>query len=86
MNRMEVGGSKFTVALILNFIFWGSGGLLLKRSWMDAVALLLHLYLYFLFLVLIWVPAASIGGYYFTQDLRRRVNVITDGKVEEKIT
>lgn len=81
MSRVEeVGGSRFTVALILNFLLWGSGGLLLKRSWMDAVALLLHLYLYFLFLVnwvltdvfLIWVPAAAIGGYYFTQDLKRR--------------
>jgi hypothetical protein len=63
-------------AVILNFILWGSGGLLLKRRRIEVFAIILHLYLYMLFLLieawLFWFPISALGGAYFALDIKHR--------------
>lgn len=76
MNLEEISKTRIRYAMILNFILWGLGGLILKRNRLDLLALLLHLYFYFIVWIfslvglwLIWFPVSSIGGAYFVYNI-----------------
>jgi len=82
-ERVEVDRGRFRLAVVLSFILWGSGGLLLKRGRLDVLAVALHLYLYFLFWLfyvpgvwLLGLPVAAIGGAYFALDLGRSFRAV----------
>ncbi len=73
MRRVDVDRSRFNLAIVLSFVLWGSGRLLLKRRRADLLALFLHVYIYFLFWLseywLLWFPVSALGGAYFVLDL-----------------
>ncbi len=74
MRRAEVDRSRFILAIVLSFVLWGSGRLLLKMRKADLLALFLHVYIYFLFWLLseywlLWFPVSALGGAYFVLDL-----------------
>ncbi len=75
LSRVEVERSKFVLAIILNFVLWGSGRILLRRDKADIFAISLHIYIYVLFALIwiwwIWFPVIALGGAYFTLDLGR---------------
>ena len=76
LTQIEIKRSRLMWAVFLNFILWGSGGLLLKRDRIEVFAIALHIYLYILFLLigvwLLWFPIFALGGAYFALDIDRR--------------
>ena len=84
MTQVKIDRSRLMWAVILNFILWGSGGLLLKRGRTEVFAIALHLYLYMLFLLigvwLIWFPISALGGAYFALDIERRFKPLKEIK------